>query len=390
MGGCGLDRVMERVVTLRRDFHQHPELGCEEHRTAGIVARRLTELGLTPRTGVGGTGVTAVIEGQAGPGPTLLLRADMDALAVTEEADVPFASVYPGKMHACGHDGHTAILLGVAECLCAHTARLRGRVKLAFQPNEEGVQGALAMIADGLLDDPPVDMALGLHLWAGTPVGEIALAAGPIMACADRLEIVVRGRGGHASAPWETIDPVVAAAHIITALQTVVSRNVRADRKAVVTITQVAAGDTHNVIAERATLIGTIRSFEPETTRQVRDRVRAVATGVAAALGAEAEVTITEGPPPVVNDADLTSRVRAACLTVAGADQVIAFEPVTGGEDFACIAQQVPSCFFFVGARNEGEACDQPHHHPRFKIDEGSLTVGLRAMLASVDHLLGA
>ncbi len=388
MSQADLDRVVERVVALRRDFHQHPELGMEEHRTAGIVAQRLTELGLTPRTGVGGTGVTAVIEGAAGPGPTLLLRADMDALAVHEEADVPFASTVPGKMHACGHDGHTAILLGAAELLLGKRDRLRGRIKLAFQPDEETVRGARAMIDDGLLDDPPVDMALGLHLWSGTAVGDIALAAGPIMACADRLEIVVRGRGGHASAPWETVDPVIAAAHIITALQTVVSRNVRADRQAVVTITQVMAGDTHNVIAETARLIGTIRTFDADITRLVRERVRSVATGVAASLGTDAQVTITEGPPPVVNDADLTETVRGVCGEVVSPEHVKAFEPVMGGEDFAFIAQQVPSCFFFVGARNEVDACDQPHHHPRFKIDEGSLTVGLRAMVAAAQRLL--
>jgi amidohydrolase len=382
--------VMDEVVTLRRDFHAHPELGFEEHRTAAIVAERLRAIGLTPVTGVGGTGVVALLEGQAGPGPTVLLRADMDALPVTEATGLEFASTVPGKMHACGHDCHTAVLLGAARVLWGRRALLRGRLKLVFQPAEEMVGGAAAMIADGVLEDPPVDRAFGLHVWSGTPTGQIDIAAGPIMAAADHFSLTVRGRGGHAALPELCRDPLPAAAAIITAAQTIVTRQMPADQTVVLSFTQIHGGEAPNVIPEEVVLGGTARAFDLALRDRLRQRLADLAGHIAAAHGVSAELDYHEGAPPTVNDPAMTAIARAACVAVVGAERVKPFKPLPAGEDFGAILARVPGCFFFVGMRDEAAGSVWPHHHPRFTVDEKVLPIAVAAMVEVARRALEA
>lgn len=381
--------VRDDVIAIRRDLHAHPELAFEEVRTAGVVAERLRALGLSPRTGLARTGVTAVIEGGAGPGPTVLLRADMDALPVQEESGLPFASTVPGKMHACGHDGHTAMLLGAAQVLVGRRERLRGRVKLFFQPAEEHPGGALPMIEAGALEDPRVDCAFAAHLWSPLPVGLIAASPGPVLAAADKFTITLRGRGGHAALPHETVDPVMVAGHVITAVHSLVSRYVAPGQRAVISLTTLRAGEAFNVIPETAVLGGTLRAFDERLRNALTARLEEVASHTAQAFGASATLEYERGYPPVVNDAAMTDVLRRAAAAVVGDSGVVPLEPVMGGEDFAYILERVPGCFFVVGARNAAlEAC-WPHHHPRFAIDEAALGLGVATLVGAVQDLLG-
>lgn len=373
---------------LRRDFHQHPELGFQEVRTAGIVARELRELGLEVTTGVAKTGVVALLEG-ARPGPTVLVRFDMDALPIQEETGAPYASQTPGVMHACGHDGHTAIGLTVARMLAERREQLAGRVKFVFQPAEEGMGGAEAMVAEGVLENPRPDVVLGLHVWNERPVGWLGVTTGPAMAAADYLRITVTGKGGHGAAPHLTVDPVVAAAHIVTALQTVVARNVAPLEAAVVSVTRVRAGEAFNVIPSQAEMEGTIRTFLPAVRERVLERVQAIAAGVAGALGAQAEVTVQRLTPPVINDAAVAARVRAVAERLFPEDE-IGEERTMGSEDFAFFMEAIPGCYFFIGSANAARGLNYGHHHPKFDFDEAALWRGAALMVGAVLDLLGA
>ncbi len=380
--------VAETVVAIRRDLHQHPELAFEEHRTAGVVADRLRALGLAPQTGVAGTGVVAVIDGGAGDGPTVLLRADMDALPVDEANDVPYRSQVPGRMHACGHDGHTAILLGVAEVLCGRRDRLAGRVKLIFQPAEESPGGAEPMIAAGVLAEPPVDLAFGLHLWASLPTGAIGVGAGPQMASSDMFTVTIHGHGGHAAMPSECVDPVVVAAHLVTALQTIVSRSVPPLSTAVVTVAQLHAGHTFNVIPDSATLNGTVRTFDEAVRARVAERFAELVAGVCAAFGATGEIDWTPSYPVLVNDGAMAELVRAAAREVVGDDQVREATPSLGAEDFAYFLRQVPGCYFQVGLANAAKGTGAPHHNPRFDLDEEALPIAVEVLVRVTERAL--
>lgn len=382
--------VQPWVIATRRDLHRHPELGFEEVRTSGIVAQRLTALGLQPRTGIAGTGVTAVIEGGAGDGPTVLLRADMDALPVHEENDVDYRSTVDGKMHACGHDGHTAMLLGVAEILQAERAALRGRVKVLFQPAEETPGGAQPMIEQGALEDPKVDFAFGLHLWSPLPTGVISVAAGPIMASSDVIDIEVTGRGGHAAMPAICIDPVTAAAQMITGLQTIVSRNVAPLDPAVVSITELHAGHTFNVIPDTARLRGTARTFSEPVRAVIESRLGTMVPKLAEAFGATATLRYGRGYPVTINDGAMAALVRAAAAEVVGDEGVVPTEPVLGAEDFAYFLQAVPGCFFMVGIRNDAKHAGAAHHNPRFDIDEDAMAIGMETMLRAARRALAS
>ncbi|HAZ63253.1 MAG TPA: amidohydrolase [Armatimonadetes bacterium] len=380
--------VTERVIAWRREFHARPELGFAEERTAARVAEILRGWGYTPRTGVGRTGVVAELVGGGGPGPTVLLRADMDALPVQEETDLPFASQTPGVMHACGHDAHTAILLGAAEVLAARAARLPGRVVFCFQPNEEATVGALAMINDGLLSDPPVDYALGLHVQSLTPTGEIHVSPGPVMASCREFDITIHGRGGHAAHPERTVDPVVVAAHVLTALQTIVSRNLAAREVGVVSVGHLRAGHIRNVIPETAELSGTLRCYDPEIGERLAARVTQLAEQLAAGFGARATLRFSEPVPPVVNDARLAEIVATAAAEVVGAAGVHEQEPSLGGEDFSQLASRVPGGFFFVGAGASEPERNYPHHHPRFWLDEARFELALRTLVGAAERVL--
>ncbi len=379
--------VMGEVIALRRDLHRHPELGFEEVRTAGIVADYLEKLGLPVRTKVAKTGVVAMIEG-AEPGPTLLLRADMDALPVHEQTGLEYASTHQGKMHACGHDGHTSILLGTAKILCGMRSRLKGRVKLVFQPAEEGPGGAEPMIREGVLESPSVDAAVGLHLWSDFPVGQVGVQAGPFMAAADTFEVLVRGRGGHAAAPHQTVDSVLVAAHIVVALQSIVSRTVDPLESVVVTVTRMHGGEAFNVIPHEVRLGGTIRTFKPELRQQVRDRVKGLVEGIAAGFDATAEFRFEEGYPPVINDAAMAELVKACCHDLLGVDAHVADSRTLGGEDMAYFLNAVPGCYFFLGARDEEQGCDFPHHHPRFNVSEEAFPLGIELFVRVVERFL--
>ena len=358
------------LVATRRDLHAHPELGFQETRTSLLVAERLTALGYGVRPNVARTGVVGL---KGNGGRCVLLRADMDALPVEEANDVPYRSKHPGKMHACGHDGHVAIGLEVARRLAA--VELPGTVKLAFQPAEELSGGAGAMIGDGVLERPAVDAAFGIHLWNGLPVGTIGVMPGPMMASVDEFEIVVSGKGGHAAMPHLAIDPVLVAAHLITALQSLVSRRRDPFEEGVVSVTQVQAGHAFNVIPGQALLRGTVRTFGGRFWEDAPDLVRGTAQGIAAAFGASAEVTFRRLTAPLVNDAAMTALVKGVAEEIVGRERVKDGIRTMGGEDMSHFLSKVPGCFAFVGsARADGTS--SPHHSPNFDIEEASLRIG--------------
>jgi len=380
----------EELIAWRRDFHRHPELGFQEVRTAGVVAARLREFGLDEvREGVAKTGVVGLLRGGR-PGPTVLLRADMDALPILEANEVDYCSRNAGVMHACGHDGHTAMLLQLAKQFAARRDTLAGTLKFMFQPAEEGPGGAEPMIREGVLEHPRVDAALAMHLFNDIPCGQVGVRPGPVMAAVDNLRITVHGKGGHGAAPHQTVDPIVVGAQIVTALQTVVSRSVPPLEAAVVTVGQFHAGDANNIIPEVAELTGTIRSFQPAVRETVLARVRALAEGIAAAGGATAAVQLAPLYPATVNDAALTDLTAAAAAGVVRPEQVVAPPPTMGGEDMSFVLQQVPGCYFFIGSARAEAGRTFPHHNPRFDIDEDALVIGVEVMAAAVEACLRA
>ncbi len=380
--------LFEYTQSLRRDFHMHPELGFQEFRTAGIVARELTALGLEVTTGVGGTGVTALIEG-AKPGPVVLLRADMDALPITEETGAPYASQTPGIMHACGHDAHTAILLTVARLLLAHRNELAGTVKLVFQPAEEGMGGAEKMIADGVLENPKVDYALALHVWNEKPIGWFGVSDGPSMAGAEIFKIKVIGKGGHGAAPHLAVDPILAAAQVVNALQGIVARNVSPLETAVVSVCTIHGGEAFNVIPPAVEMTGTIRTFEPVVRSKVLERFEQTVRAVTEGLGCRAEVEVKRLTPAVINDNGIARRVQETARALFPQETLDTRNYITmGSEDMAYILEKVPGCFIFIGSANPAKGLDAAHHHPKFNIDEAALPRGAALLAASAAALL--
>jgi amidohydrolase len=376
--------LLADLTAFRRDLHQNPELSHQETRTAAQVVAFLGESGLALRTNVGGAGVVA--DTSAVPGRTVLLRVDMDGLPIQEQSGAPYASRVPGVMHACGHDGHTAMGASAARILARR--RLPGRVRMIFQPAEEGEMGAQGMVAEGVMDG--VDLALGIHLWNELPVGTIGVKAGPLMAAVDRLKIVIHGRGGHGAKPHRSADPVVAAAHVVTALQSVVSREVSPVQPAVVTIGAIHGGTAFNVIPDEVTLTGTIRTFDADLRRSMPERIKRIASGVAAGLQCRAEVEIKGGNPAVINDASVAALARRAAARVVGEQDVVVPEPTMGGEDMAIYFERVPGCFVFIGSSNASRGLDQPHHSPRFDFDEAALAIGCEFLLQAAEEALRA
>jgi amidohydrolase len=373
----------ERLVETRRDLHRHPELGFQEFRTAGIVAERLRAAGYEVRTGIAETGVVGTLRGGAGTGPTLLLRADMDALPIAEECAHDFTSTHTGVMHACGHDAHVAVGLAVAERLARSRAEWGGTVKYMFQPAEEGLGGALGMIESGVLEG--VDAALGLHVWLGLPSGVVGVVRGPQMAGAGEFEVTIRGKGGHGAIPHETVDAVLVASQCVVALQSVVSRNVSPLEAAVVTVAAFHAGSAHNVIAETATLKGTVRAFDPAVMKELPDRVERVISGVCAAMGASYEFHHRPEAPPTVNDARMAEIVRREAVRIVGEERVRTDPHVRtmAAEDFGEVLARVPGCYFFVGGRNEERGILHPHHSPRFDLCESCMPVAVDVLDAA-------
>ncbi len=381
------EQLLPEMSARRRDFHRHPELGFQEVRTAGIVAQELNRLGLEVTTGVGQTGVVGMLEGDR-PGPTILLRFDMDALPIQEANAVDYASKTPGVMHACGHDGHTTMGLAVAQLLAPLRGQFAGALKFVFQPAEEGLGGAEAMLKDGVLDKigPAADRSLAMHLWNEKPVGWVAATDGPAMAASERFVVTLRGQGGHGAAPHQTKDPVVAAAHIITALQTIVSRNANPLESAVISATMVKGGEAFNVIPDSATLGGTIRTFRPGVRDLVLRRLGQVAEGVAAALECEAAIQTWRVTPATVNDAAMAAIVRELAGSLPGVTHVSSDERTMGSEDMAYMMDTLPGCYFFVGSNNAQRGLNFAHHHPRFDFDEQALVLGTALMARAAAH----
>ncbi len=376
--------IKPRLVEWRRDFHRHPELGLEEQRTAGIVAETLRELGYTVQEGVGQTGVVGLLEN--GAGPVIMVRADMDALPIQEADGRPYASEEPGKMHACGHDAHVAIGLGVAKRMTETQEQWQGTLKMVFQPGEEGMNGAEKMVSDGVLENPRPDYVLALHVWGEVEVGTVSATPGPVMAAAEAWSATIQGKGGHAAAPEQTVDPIVTAAQTVNALQTIVSRNVDPLETAVVTVGKLTSGDTFNVIPDVAQLEGTVRTYDPEVRATVLHRLRAVIEGTAEMMGAQAELALHDLTPAVVNDAAVTAVVQDAIRAVVGEDGLDVGVQTTGSEDAAFFLQEIPGCYFFVGSCFPGSD-PIPHHNPHFDIDEEALPVGMGVMLEALRRL---
>ncbi len=406
--GAEIDKLAAAVepelLAWRRHLHQHPELGNREVETAKYVAERLRGFGLDPKTGVAKTGVVALLKGGR-PGPVVALRADMDALPVREQSDLPFASKVTtewegqqvGVMHACGHDTHVAILLATARVLTGMKDRLPGSVKFIFQPAEESVpvserpSGADLMVKEGVMQDPKVDAVFGLHVFANVPTGQITYRSGPFMAAADAFEIIVQGRQAHGSSPWRGVDPIVVGAQIVTALQTIVSRSVDITRlPAIVTVGQFQSGVRNNIIPDTARLVGTIRTFDDAVQNDIHARVKNIAEGIAAGAGATVKVTIDRGYPVTANDPALTRRMVPS-LERAAPGRVKESELITGAEDFTYYQRQAPGLFVFLGITPLDQVGKAPSNHsPLFFVDEKALVTGVRALShLAADYLAG-
>jgi amidohydrolase len=391
------DALKDQVIAWRRDFHEHPELGNHEVRTSAIIAKHLQSLGIDVQTGIATTGVVGILKG-AKPGPVVALRADMDGLPVIERAPVPFASkvktTYNGQevgvMHACGHDSHMAILMGVAQVLSGMKSQLHGTVKFIFQPAEEGVEpgqkgGAEEMVKEGVLENPKVDVIFGLHINAQTEVGKITYRPGGTMAGVNDMQIIVKGRSAHGAYPWSSVDPIVVSAQIINNLQTIVSRNINVtENPAVVTIGAIKGGNRSNIIPERVEMLGTLRSFTAADEKMLVDRVTQIATKTAEAQGATAEVKIpySHRYPVTYNDPALASQMLASLQKTAGAENVMLKPPVTGAEDFSFYQEKVPGLFFFLGGMPKGAdpLKAASHHTPDFYIDESGFALGVKTL----------
>lgn len=379
-----LKEVFPKVVELRRDFHANPELGYQEVRTAEVIAKTLEGLGITVKKNVAKTGVVGLLD-TGKPGPTVALRADIDALPVKDAKKVEYASRVEGVCHACGHDGHTAILLGVAMVLSKLKEEFSGKVKFIFQPCEEHLPGgAKFMIEEGVLEDPRVDNIFGLHLWTNYPIGKVGVKAGALMAAPDSFAIEILGKGGHGSAPHQAIDAVVIAAQVVQALQTIVSRSVDPLDPAVVSVGVMQAGYGFNVIADTAKIIGTVRTFKERTRAVIKKRMEEIVKGITSAFNADYRIEYTEGYPALINDEKVAEFVKKIAEETLGAENVWEAEPVMGGEDFAYFLQKVPGCFVFLGARNEEKGIVYPHHHPEFDFDEDAMLLGMELMVKYV------
>ncbi|MEX2512158.1 MAG: amidohydrolase [Cyclobacteriaceae bacterium] len=395
--------IEQQVIEWRRDFHEHPELGNEETRTAGIIAKHLRDLGMEVTEEVAVTGVVGLLKGGK-PGPVVAIRADMDALPVTERTDVPFKSLVrtnyngqeSGVMHACGHDSHIAILMGVASVLSEMKADLQGTVKFIFQPAEEGLEdaqaetwGAKQMVEEGVMKD--VDAIFGLHINSQTPVGTIKYRPGPAMAAVDNLQILVKGRQAHGAYPWSSIDPIVTASQIVMGLQTIVSRNVKIiELPAIVTIGSIHGGVRHNIIPEEVEMIGTIRTYSDPQQEMIHQRIREIATHIARSAGAETEVNIKKMYPVTSNDLNLTEKMLPTLERVAGEGNLWLHDPVTGAEDFSFFQREKPGLFIFLGGMpKSGDPETAPSHHtPDFYLDESGFVLGVKALSQlAVDYM---
>ncbi len=382
--------MKQEMIDVRRDLHMHPEPGFEEVRTSGIVAKKLQSMGIEVQTEVAKTGVVGLLRG-GHPGKTIALRADMDALKMDENnPDLPYASKTPGVMHACGHDGHVSMLLAAAQILSEMKEDLHGNVKFIFQPAEEGVNGggARVMVKEGALENPSVDAIVGIHIWASMPIGSIALREGPMMASSDSFNARIIGRGGHGASPQDCIDPILAASHVVTALQSIVSREIRPVDSAVITVGTFHAGSANNVIAQQAELGATVRSLDPEIRKMLPKRIEGIIRGITEALRASYEIEYRLGYPIVMNDPAVTRLLHEVSASVLGDENIVyPPHPVMGSEDFAYYLEKVPGSFAFLGAGNPKKNTGQAHH-PQYNFDEDVLPTGCEILVQSAIRFL--
>lgn len=377
--------LQPQLVEWRRHLHQHPELGFQEQLTAEFIARQLRNWGIDHQTNIAETGIVATIEGRQ-PGPVLAIRADMDALPIQEENEVSYKSCHDGIMHACGHDGHTTIALGTAYYLSRHLPDFCGTIKLIFQPAEEGPGGAKPMIEAGVLKNPDVDGIIGLHLWNNLPLGTVGVRSGALMAAVELFECTLFGKGGHGAMPHQTVDAIVLGSQIVNALQAIVSRNVDPLDSAVVTVGSFHAGHTHNVIAGQATMKGTVRYFNPKFQGYFGKRIEEIVAGICQGQGAEYDLSYYSLYPPVINDESMANLVRSVAESVVETPAGVVPECQTmGGEDMSFFLQEVPGCYFFLGAANRDRGLAYPHHHPRFDFDETALGMGVEMFVRCVE-----
>lgn len=372
----------DRIVEWRRQIHKNPEIGFETPQTEAFIVERLGEMGIEEiRTGVAGHGVTALIRGKS-PGKVLGMRADLDALDMKEDTGLPYASTND-YMHACGHDAHVAMLLGAAQILMENRQALKGTVKLIFQPSEENVRGAAAMIEDGIMENPSMDGVIGLHtgnLWKGLASGMVGYRFGALMASSDWFDVTFEGKGGHGATPHLTVDPIVMASQAVSALQLIASRETSPLDSAVVTVGVIEGGTAPNIIAPTCTIRGTIRSFNAETRKMIPERIRAICENVAEGLRGKAKVEFTLGSPPVVNDTAMTEKLKKAAEEIVGKEKVAEVpEPTMGGDDMALFLERVPGTYFFHPSSFD-DGTDYPHHHPRFNVNEEVLWIGSAVM----------
>ncbi|MUL37469.1 M20 metallopeptidase family protein [Gloeocapsopsis dulcis] len=394
-----IQALQPQLVAWRRKLHQRPELGFQEHLTAEFVAQKLQEWGIEHHLGIAKTGIVAVIRGEGsgigGQGeektssktPVLAIRADMDALPIQEENDVPYRSQHDGVMHACGHDGHTAIALGTAYYLSQHRDTFSGTVKIIFQPAEEGPGGAKPMIEAGVLKNPDVDAIVGLHLWNNLPLGTVGVRSGALMAAVETFRCTILGKGGHGAMPHQTVDSIVVAAQIVNALQTIVARNVNPIESAVVTVGELHAGTALNVIADTARMSGTVRYFNPKLEGYFAQRIEQIIAGICQSHGATYELNYSQLYPPVINNPEMAEFVRSQAVRVIETPLGIIPECQTmGGEDMSFFLQEVPGCYFFLGSANLSRNLAYPHHHPRFDFDETALSMGVEIFVRCVEN----
>ena len=380
-----IQALQPQLVGWRRRIHQRPELGFKEWLTADFIRTQLDQWGIPYRDGVAETGLVAVIEGDS-PGPVLAIRADMDALPIQEENQVPYRSQHDGIMHACGHDGHVAIALGTAHYLSQHRHSFKGTIKLIFQPAEEGPGGAKPMIAAGALTNPEVEAIIGLHLWNNLPLGTVGVRTGALMAASEFFSCTIQGQGGHGALPHQTVDSIVVGAQVVNALQTIVARNIDPTKAAVVTVGKFQAGTAQNVIADTATLSGTVRYFDTAYRDYFAQRMEQIVAGICQSHGASYRFDYQALYPPVINDAAMADLVRSVALSVVETPAGVVPECHTmGGEDMAFFLQEVPGCYFFLGSANTEKALAYPHHHPRFDFDETALGLGVEMFARCVE-----
>ena len=380
--------LQTQLVTWRRNIHQKPELGFQEQLTADLISRQLDRWSIPHQTGIAKTGIVATIEGNK-PGKVIAIRADMDALPIQEANEISYKSQHPGKMHACGHDGHVAIALGTASYLNRHKDRLAGTVKIIFQPAEEGPGGAKPMIEAGVLQNPDVDAIIGLHLWNNLPVGTVGVRQGALMAAVECFKLQITGKGGHGAMPDQTIDSIVVGSQIVNALQTIVARNINPLDSAVVTVGEFHGGTALNVIADSVSMSGTVRYFNPQLESVIGERIEAIVAGVCQSHGAKYKLDYWQLYPPTINDSKMAELVASVANEVVETPIGVVPECQTmGGEDMSFFLQQVPGCYFFVGSANSDRDLAYPHHHPRFDFDEAALGMGVEIFVRCAEKFL--